>query len=194
MSSIVITDRIKTVMKRWVTVHYPKCHTFLGQLKNNRDSEEFNEHHEENNMVYLDIGKIKIEFFLVGAWDEDEEEIEWEKIDVGFKISFNGTTFARDLKGKRMIDLFKIIDDLKEFKLCSICKCYEVEKDDVCIHCYPWITTQEDDCCICLENTPSTWCKLGCDHILHYHCFKKQGNKKCPLCRVENESYIPDRI
>ena len=62
MSSIVITDRIKTVMKRWVTVHYPKCHMFLGQLKNNRDSEEFNEHHEENNMVYLDIKKIKIEF------------------------------------------------------------------------------------------------------------------------------------
>jgi hypothetical protein len=167
---------------------------FLGELKANRDSEEFNEHYNENSMVCLDIGKIKIEFFLVGAWDEHEEEIEWEKIDVGFKISFNGTTFARDLKGKRMIDLFKIIDDLKEFKLCSICKCHEVEKDDVCINCYPWITTQEDDCCICLENTPSTWCKLGCGHILHYHCFRKQGNKKCPLCRVENECYIPERI
>jgi hypothetical protein len=93
-----------------------------------------------------------------------------------------------------MIELFEIIDNLKEFKLCSICKCHQVEKDDVCINCYPWITTQEDDCCICLENTPSVWCKLSCGHVLHYFCFRKQGNKKCPLCRAENEGHVPDRI
>ena len=195
MSSIVITDRVKTIMKRWVTVQYPKVHTFLEELKATQDKEEFDRHYAEDHIVCLNIGEIKIAFVLLGAWDkDDEDEIDWVNIYVSFIVSYNGVTIVRDTRGKTMIDLFEIIDNLKEFKLCSICKLSEVEKDDVCINCYPWITTQEDDCCICLDNTPNVWAKLKCSHILHLYCFRKQANRKCPLCRVENPLSTPERI
>jgi hypothetical protein len=190
--SIIITDRFKTIMKRWITIKYPKCNAIMDNLKSEKDDDELYKFRDLDNMADLYIGEIKLEIKL-DFDDDDDDDIIWDSIDLYFKISFNKVCFI-NVSDKTENALFKIIDELIEFTVCSDCISHKVIKDGVCDICYPWITTQEDDCCICLDNKPKVWTKLKCGHILHSSCFKQQHNTKCPLCRVDNTSYSAELV
>jgi hypothetical protein len=51
-------------------------------------------------------------------------------------------------------------------------------------------STQQHECCICLEPTPY-YCTTNCGHVYHTGCLKKslEYNKNCPLCRENITNY-----
>lgn len=185
MSSIIITDRMKTVMKRWLTIMYPQAVETIVELQSNKDEKKFHEITEDTFLERTIVFGLNLEIDLFCNWEEDDF-IEWDNIDLSFSISFNKYVYVHE-QGRKMCDLFKIIDNLTEFKSCISCNHYKANKDGFCNNCYPWVTTQEEDCCICLDNSPKVWIKLPCNHIMHKYCYKKVEGQKCPLCRVHHE-------
>jgi hypothetical protein len=192
--SLIITDRMKTVMKRWLSIKYPKAVDTLIELQSNKDENKFHNLRSDDNLEHTWMFDLHLEIELDCNWDNDDDSIEWDNLDLSFSITFNKYAFVFE-RGRKMVDLFKIIDNLTEFKQCTSCNHYKAKKDGFCDDCYPWITTQEEDCCICLDNSPKVWIKLPCNHIMHKFCYSKVEGQKCPLCRVHHERcYHGERI
>jgi hypothetical protein len=88
------------------------------------------------------------------------------------------------------------IDKLvKKFVFCR-CGGNLPKKDDWCEECFPYVVSQENNCCVCLENE-GVWTKLlDCNHILHSYCWEKTKKSqasyepKCPLCRTINTNWV----
>jgi hypothetical protein len=183
--SIIITERMKTIMKRWLTIQYPKCVSLLTELQVEKDEDKFCDLYHQDNMSQMIIHTIKVEIELYKNWNHTiDDEIYWDEIELSFNIVFNNYSHVH-VYGKSIDELFTIIDNLTEFKSCSSCDKEPAEKDGFCSTCYPWVTTQEENCCICLENPLQVWIKLSCNHILHERCYVKMIGFKCPLCRAD---------
>jgi hypothetical protein len=73
----------------------------------------------------------------------------------------------------------------------SFCECCDndnvalEEYNNLCIRCYIYGTTNDDDCCaICLTNDFGVWVVTDCNHKFHHKCYSKIGYlRSCPLCR-----------
>ena len=59
------------------------------------------------------------------------------------------------------------------------------EYNNLCIRCYIYGTTNDDDCCaICLTNDFGIWVVTDCNHKFHHKCYSKiEDTSICPLCR-----------
>jgi hypothetical protein len=82
-------------------------------------------------------------------------------------------------------------------KIYHLCPCGQwlAKKDGWCSHCYPYVCSQEEECCVCRENE-GVWYELECKHTIHEYCWKRVHGLKCPLCRHEHKHkfYGTDRI
>lgn len=188
-----LTERMALFLKRYVEINID---TFDEEIK------EFKEMNESDFFLLFndwgeDVGK------MVSANHSDTHlNIEmklnfWEKN----VLSKNNTHIMIIIRyGRCILSNFKYSDDYKEtidklVKKFILCKCQSnlPKKDDWCEDCFPYVVTQENNCCICLENE-GVWIKLlECNHILHSYCWYKtvkQNEAKCPLCRTINSDWV----
>ena len=54
-----------------------------------------------------------------------------------------------------------------------------------CEICCVMMTTVEDICPICIDETrkEAVWVKTDCGHSYHHECLGKVLDRKCPMCR-----------
>ena len=109
---------------------------------------------------------------------------------------------TRYKKGKDIINHSwkDCINEMERFITVSphfFCKCGELcshangKRYDMCANCYIHSYIRKEDCCVCLEDG-NCWVQLGCNHIIHTHCWNKivKQGPSCPLCRASTSVEI----
>jgi hypothetical protein len=206
------TERHATIASRFVEVHIDKWLEKVEAYKK-MDPNELKDKYISIENGYISLDGLSINtridkhdyFILVGliAFNpeyDDEEELESVEVD-GLMIKLSHRMYKDD----DYVNAFKhelgnyYINTLEEakqklnkaVKTYQYCKCNEhlPVKDGWCGWCYPFITEQDDNCSVCLENS-GLWVELKCKHKIHEHCFKKIENKKCPLCRKVSDKIL----
>jgi len=78
-----------------------------------------------------------------------------------------------------------LVDKLTFCECCDNNNVALEEYNNLCIRCYIYGTTNEDDCCaICLTNEFGIWVVTDCNHKFHHKCYSKiEDTLICPLCR-----------
>jgi hypothetical protein len=177
----ILTERMALFLKRCIEINIDVFEKEIEQLK---EMDEINLEEDE-------IGP----FFFTNYSDT--------LLNIEMKINFhfmkNPHTLIFINYGKCILSHFKYDDDYKTtidtlVKKFIVCKCGKSlpKKDDWCQECFPYVVTQENNCCVCLENE-GVWIKLAeCNHILHSYCWYKTLKRyeaKCPLCRTINSNW-----
>ena len=190
MNKIIITERMKTVMKRWIDLSYFKCACLLAELEEKEDEEHCNELMDQDNLdqiIFYEEGSSKLILKINLICKSDDFDFE----ELALRVELHCSVLGKQRKSidlgieQHIEQIYQKIDKLTEVNYCKDCEFFLAEKDDLCRFCYPWVTTGQENCCICLENPLKVWIKLPCGHELHKNCFDKMDKKKCPLCRAD---------
>jgi hypothetical protein len=130
--------------------------------------------------------------------DEDENEVEEynpppikpDSLDLYFEL-FKRSDRENEIEIGR--NNFNLTTDDKTWiyslvKIYHLCPCgrWLAKKDGWCSGCYPYVCSQEEECCVCRENE-GVWYELECKHTIHEYCWMRVHGLKCPLCRHEHK-------
>ena len=182
------TDRHATVFSRYLEINKAD---FLAQTDkfSKKTSDEFSDELDDDGNVILSSlrfqnARIKVEVEYDRQEYGDENIIPSSaKCQISVKyydVSLGSYYIKLDTDDKNWI--FHLVKDY------TMCKCKEAlaVKDGWCKSCYLYVCTQEENCCICMENE-GVWCQLECKHKLHKSCWKQTIGDRCPLCRAESK-------
>lgn len=195
------TERHAIIMSRFVEVHIDKWLERVEVYKK-MDQDELKDKYESLEDMYITLGCMRInthidknDYFILKALIafNTDEELESVQVD-GLMINlvhrtFNGDSCVNIHEHELLQNYINTLEEAKQklnatVKTYQYCKCNDSLpiKDGWCGWCFPFITEQDDNCSVCLENS-GVWVELKCKHKIHEYCFKKIENKKCPLCR-----------
>ena len=182
------TDRHATVFSRYLEINKAD---FLAQTDkfSKKTSDEFGDELDDDGNVILSSlrfqnASIKVEV----EYDRQEYGDEYiipssAKCQISVKycdVSLGSYYIKLDTDDKNWI--FHLV---KDYTMCK-CKEYLAVKDGWCKGCYPYVCTQKENCCVCMENE-GVWCELECKHKLHKSCWKQTIGDNCPLCRAKSD-------
>lgn len=182
------TERHATVLSRYLEFNKAD---FLARTDkfSKKTPDEFSEELDDNGNVTLSTNRFQnVRARVEVEYDRDEYNDD-EIIPSSAKCVISVKYYDVPL-GSHYIELHSddknwIFHLVKEYTMCK-CKEYLSEKDGWCKSCYPYVCTQEENCCVCMENE-GVWCKLECNHKLHKSCWKQTIGDKCPLCRTRSD-------
>jgi len=169
-------------------------------IKEFQEQRDLDDWYTETNREVMDstvFDKWRITMLLDDR--SDGNDLEWDTIYLRVQINLvtgNKTSRVLLLKHIGIAAICEAIDALigKVYTLCIDCDTRLAQQKDHCNECYPYITTKEEDCCICLANEEKVWIKLTCGHQMHESCFRKANTNKCPLCRQLIEMWRSKKV
>jgi len=211
MTTITLSERVKTLLLRFLEVHMPKI------VKDAKECVGM----EPENDEWTTMFRVKDWKLAISVLAPEHEE-DCSHADNGDDLAYEETCDECDPVPHRLffhLSYKRTYIDHKQYCLAvtqesfltwiqsletewKLCRCgetlrsYPSPKEDVCSQCYihGYIRTEEQggDCCVCHEND-GRWIRFKCNHEIHYHCYRVMTDNgkrsmKCPLCR---EPIIP---
>jgi hypothetical protein len=183
------TERHATVFSRYLEINKAD---FLARTDkfSKKTSDEFSEElDDEGNLVLCKLrfqnARVKVEI----EYDRNEygdEEIIPSSAKCLITVKYYDVPLGSHYIELDSDDKNWIFQLVKDYTMCK-CKEYLAVKDGWCKDCYPYVCTQEENCCVCMENE-GVWCELECKHKLHKSCWKQTIGDRCPLCRETTQS------
>jgi hypothetical protein len=183
-----LTQRIADIAYRWFhvkgkdLVNYKQTKQRYEQL----DFDDVKQYISFSTMYYCNINYVSPSYleFTFGYRIEGKPDY-FKKI--LFEMIYDEADIRYDLIREKLDDL------VTNLRFCEICSNDNVAHEDynnLCMRCYIYGTTNEDDCCpICLTNEFGIWVVTDCEHKFHHKCFSQLDDcRTCPLCR----SYVTD--
>jgi len=206
MTTIILSDRVRTLLQRFVEVNLQKILT---------DAKEYvgQESEEEEWTTEFQVSDWKLRISVLTP----EHEEDCSHADDGDYLSYEETCdecnptphriwvtlsykksciaykqYCLEVRQESILIWIKSLET--EWRLC---RCGETIREfpspnkDLCSQCYihSYVRTEEQggDCCVCHEND-GRWIRFKCNHETHLHCYRRmtnngQENMKCPLCR-----------
>jgi hypothetical protein len=188
--SFEFTERIATFFERFLAVTkdsiLKKFETHKEMTPEELENEMDEDDDEELRITSRSFKGFELTVSTQYCRDDDDGSIDFSSLMIYAKMKY----------GKILLDSIIIRDDFDELnifiqriiKTYHICKCekYLSKRDGWCDSCYPYVYRQDDNCCICMENS-GVWIELKCKHTLHEYCWSKVVGNKCPLCRNDQE-------
>lgn len=191
MEGFSLTERMATFLKRTVAINSENFKDEIEQFKHMNNTEFLSQLNADEEFGIIELGSTVINYYSDTMLNIMMQINFWDKNGVVDKNNAYTMIFIK--YGKCVLDNFPYdenyderIDKLiKTFKLCRCGFCL-VKKDDWCYDCFPYVISQENNCCVCLENE-GVWIQLtNCRHKIHSYCWRNilQNDSKCPLCRT----------
>jgi len=178
------TPRLATFFRRFVNLHINSLESEVKDSRelNNDDYERKYGDHIKYVLKGISFDNWYFQIVIKRDYDEEQDlyitDSAYLLIELSYKqISIN-TTIPCDFNP----DLY-----IKQYRMCE-CQKNLVNQEGYCDNCYPYVITQDENCCVCHENE-GVWIKLDCNHLIHLGCWKKMIGYSCPLCRNHNTDY-----
>jgi hypothetical protein len=185
---IALTQRMADIAYRWFhakandLISYKKKREKVEQM----DYDEIKQHILFSTLYYCDIKYVSMTYLeFIFGYRIDGKPDYFKKILFEMIYDENDVDFT-EIK-------YKLDELVKKLQFCECCHNDNVaveEYNNLCMRCYIYGTTNEDDCCaICLTNEFGIWIETDCHHRFHHRCYSKiDDNRYCPMCR----SYVVD--
>ena len=200
MTTIEFTPRLALFFSRFLELEKDDYIKRVRRLMTLSPGELEREDDEEDGEITLTKKYFKQWGIKIGVdFDREEEEDEDERRPIKpdslelychlFKCVDHQTELEIEI-GRNPVNLTTddttwIYSLVKTYHMC-VCGEWLAKKDGWCSKCYPYVCSQEEECCVCRENE-GVWYQLECKHTLHEYCWKKTHGNKCPLCRHEHK-------
>jgi hypothetical protein len=180
------TSRLSQFFRRFVHFHLVKCEAELKESRELDENEYETKYESDDHFHYVMKAKSFGDWVFkitINCDPDNNGDITPDEAYLLIELYYKRIFIGSITPSKFDSDFY-----IKKYSMCE-CEEYLSELDGYCADCYPYVITQEDNCCVCYENE-GIWIKLSCDHILHKICWKKTIGTKCPLCRKQESISI----